>query len=130
MNVIVFHYEDDDDLNDYDDSFDHSYMVLVVMVLVDAPYVDDYVHFVVDDDDVDVDVDDDAVDLKALHNYAASRINLPIEALNLINEEIAEEENQLESELDEYTSFINIFGYMIPFIFGGIFMIILVCYIT
>ena len=71
---------------------------------------------------------------KTKHNYHASRIVLPpMEALKFdktLEKEIDEEELALDEEINAYNKFINFFGYMIPFIYGGFFILILSLYIT
>eukprot|EP01084_Bolivina_argentea_P024390 45451_1 len=83
-------------------------------------------------------IDDVSVDLlvpgQEKHNYHASRIVLPpMEALEFnktVEREIDIEEAQLDEEIDGYNKFIDVFGYMIPYIYGVFFTVLLGLYVT
>eukprot|EP00484_Ammonia_sp_Unknown_P030596 CAMPEP_0197048750 /NCGR_PEP_ID=MMETSP1384-20130603/24027_1 /TAXON_ID=29189 /ORGANISM="Ammonia sp." /LENGTH=327 /DNA_ID=CAMNT_0042480929 /DNA_START=65 /DNA_END=1048 /DNA_ORIENTATION=- len=87
-----------------------------------------------DEDDQEFPLDLMPPPKKGKHNYHNSRIVLPPREAMLfeqsIDQEIDIEEAMLENEIDGYTKFINFFGYMIPFIYGAFFILILSLYIT
>ena len=86
------------------------------------------------DDDNEMNMDLIVPPKKTKHDYHASRIVLPpMEALKFdqtLEKEMDAEDQALDEEIKAYDKFINFFGYMIPFIYGGFFILILSLYIT